>query len=437
MSKRWHHRVGLALVIATPSVVLRTTGLELGPLPTAVLFGCAVVASAFLLSWAAEAAQADISASLATALLALIAVLPEYAVDLYFSWAAGHHPEMAQFAAANMTGSNRLLIGFGWPLVILLAAMWARGHGRPTGAAVRIDRRSRVELVGLAMAGVFAFTVPLSHRITLLDSSVLLVLYAGYIWRVSKEERREPDLIGVAEQIAALPRATRRAVVVGMFVTAAALILAAAEPFASALVASGKRLGLDEFLLVQWLAPLASEAPELLVAAFLARRGSAGAALGILLSSKLNQWMLLVGSLPIAHALGGGGHGLPLDARQIEEFYLTATQTILGLAILIDMRFSVGEALTLLGLFLVQFVFPGREARLVLSGVYLMVAIALLVRNRRFIPPLWRALMPSTPAPSHAMSVTSTGGPPAAGTGLGGRSTAGGGGTPVGTHPLQ
>jgi cation:H+ antiporter len=404
MSKRWPSRIALALAAALPSVIVRLAGLELGPYPTALLFGCAIVGAAFLLSWAGEAAQADISASLATALLALIAVLPEYAVDLYFSWASGHHPEMAQFAAANMTGSNRLLIGVGWPLVILLGAQWRRRQDRRFEAAVKVDRRSRVELVGLAMAGLFAFVIPLTHQISLVDSAILLVLYAGYIWRVSKVERREPDLIGVAEQIAALPRAWRRAVVLGMFIASAALILAAAEPFANSLVASGKRLGLDEFLLIQWLAPLASEALELLVAAFLARRGSGAAALGILLSSKVNQWMLLVGSLPIAHALGGGGFGLPLDARQVEEFYLTATQTLLGLAILIDMRFSVTEALMLLVLFLVQFVFPGRDARLVMSGLYFLLAVVLLVRNRRFIPPLWRALLPSNPHPPRGSS---------------------------------
>ena len=63
---------------------------------------------------------------------------------------------------------------------------------------------------------------------------------------------------------------------------------AAAEPFAEGLVESGRTLGIDEFLLVQWLAPLASEAPEFLLASLLAVRGKAAAAMGLLLSSKLN-----------------------------------------------------------------------------------------------------------------------------------------------------
>jgi hypothetical protein len=103
--------------VALPAVALRIVGAELRPEVAVLVFGAGVVTSAFLLAWAAEAAQVDISGSLAIALLALVAVLPEYAVDLYFSFTAGHRPEFAQYAAANMTGSNRLLMGVGWPLV--------------------------------------------------------------------------------------------------------------------------------------------------------------------------------------------------------------------------------------------------------------------------------------------------------------------------------
>ena len=47
--------------------------------------------------------------------LALIAVLPEYAVDFAFAAKAGQDPEKyAPLALANMTGGNRLLIGVGW-----------------------------------------------------------------------------------------------------------------------------------------------------------------------------------------------------------------------------------------------------------------------------------------------------------------------------------
>ena len=84
-----------------------------------------VVAASFVLAWAAEAAQVDISSGLAVALLAVIAVLPEYAVDLYFAYRAGERPEYVQYAAANMTGSNRLLLGLGWSVVVLISLFLA------------------------------------------------------------------------------------------------------------------------------------------------------------------------------------------------------------------------------------------------------------------------------------------------------------------------
>ena len=79
----------------------------------AVCSGIAVLGASFLLLWACDAAQEDISQTLALAIVALIAVLPEYAVDMYITWQAGRHPAYAPLAIANMTGANRLIIGVG------------------------------------------------------------------------------------------------------------------------------------------------------------------------------------------------------------------------------------------------------------------------------------------------------------------------------------
>ena len=64
-----------------------------------------------------------------------------------------------------------------------------------------------------------------------------------------------------------MSRRARRISVLSMFAVAGVVILLVAEHFAESLVETGTELGIDEFLLVQWLAPLASEAPELLVRA--------------------------------------------------------------------------------------------------------------------------------------------------------------------------
>jgi hypothetical protein len=164
-------RLGLTASIAIPAIVLRLTGTEPSPGLTVLIFGAGVVASAVLLSWAAEAAQVDISGSLAIAILALIAVLPEYAVDLYFSFTAGSDPSYTQFAAANMTGSNRLLIGIGWPLVAFVA-FWAMRRRRLQGRATPLPRgplivnEARVRQVGADAASIdnAAMTRPLTRQ---------------------------------------------------------------------------------------------------------------------------------------------------------------------------------------------------------------------------------------------------------------------------------
>ena len=386
-------KIAIILAITLPAVVLRLTGVHLPPLLAILIFGGGVVASAFLLVWAAEAARHDISGSLATAILAVIAVLPEYAVDLYFAWSAGHIPQNAHYAAANMTGSNRLLLGLGWPFVAVLFTWgaWRRGE---RVAGIELSGSRRTELAFLGVASLYSLVVPFTRRLALYDSLVLLTLFGLYLWRAAQGERSEPDLIGAAKTVGDLGRVKRRAAVVSMFLAASAVVVLASEPFAQALVSGGKELGIDEFLLVQWLAPLASESPELLVAAVLALRGHQDASLGTLLSSKVNQWTLLVGSLPVAFVIGGGAAGgIVLDARQTEEFILTAAQTLLGLAVLIDLRFQVWEAVALFLLFAVQFPFPQPAVRLALAAGYGVIALVILARRRGEIAPTARAFL--------------------------------------------
>ncbi|WP_410665002.1 sodium:proton exchanger [Amycolatopsis sp. lyj-84] len=391
--------IGLCAVLTAPALVLRFSGAEPGAVAGLLLFGLAVVAASFLLAWAAEAAQVDISGGLAIAVLAVIAVLPEYAIDLYFAYTAGSNPEYVAYAAANMTGSNRLLLGLGWSTVVLIALAVAKKRGGATVRELVLDSPYRIELGFLAIASIVAFVIPGTGQISLVLGFALLGFFVFYLWKVSRAAPGEPELAGPAATLGGLAKRPRRILVTALFVFAAVVILASAEPFAHNLISVGTELGIDRFLLVQWLAPLASEAPEFIVAILFALRGKGDAAIGTLISSKVNQWTLLVGSLPIAYVLGGGGTALRLDARQIEEFLLTATQTLLGVAALLALRFPRWAAWTLLGLFAVQFALPGQTARYLLCGVYAVIALAALIRNRRH-------LLPTLAAPFRRMPIS-------------------------------
>lgn len=383
-----------ALITATfvvPAVVIRILGLHPDPLVALLIFGAAVVSASFLLAWAAEAAQIDVAGGLATAVLALIAVLPEYAVDLYYAYVSGHKADYTQYAAANMTGSNRLLMGLGWPVVVLVSIVVARRGGAGKVTRLELEPTNRVELGFLVIAGVVAFAIPVGGAIHLGLGVALLAWFGFYLYKLSHGDVEEPDLIGTAAAIGDLPDRGRRATVIGLFLASGAVILLCAKPFADNLVGAGTELGIDRFLLVQWLAPLASEAPEFIVATIFAARGKGTAAIATLISSKVNQWTLLIGSLPVAHLVGGGGPSLVLDSRQVEEVLLTATQTLMGVALIMGLRFHRATAWALLGLFVVQFPIASTHGRFVLCGVYAAVALAGLVVNRRHVVATIRA----------------------------------------------
>src|SRR4029078_850767 len=122
--------LGIATAFIIPALLLRFSGIQATPVLSLVIYGVAVIGASFLLAWAAEAAQIDVSGGLAIAVLALIAVLPEYAPDLYYAFTAGHTPAYVQYAAANMTGSNRLLMGIGWAGGGVVAGRGARKSSR-------------------------------------------------------------------------------------------------------------------------------------------------------------------------------------------------------------------------------------------------------------------------------------------------------------------
>ncbi len=392
----------IALLMTLPGIGLRFAHPDISPLIVALCSGMAILGASFLLTWACEVAQLDIPQAVAVAVVAFIAVLPEYAVDMYFTWMAGQHPESAysHYAIANMTGANRLLIGVGWSCIVLIFA--GRFH---TGVSLPDDKRTDVLFLG--MATLYALIIPLKGSLTVIDGCALLALYIWYICIIARRPVEEEEPEGPAALLAQLAKRVRLRSVIVIFLFAALVILCNAEPFSESLVASGKLLGVNEFLLVQWLAPIASEAPEFIVAIMFAARGNAALALGSLLSSKLNQWTLLVGMIPGVYAASSGALFPPinLDSHQFQEILLTAGQSLFAVALLTDLHLHVREAFWLLLLFCAQLLSPLYDAQLeALLGLphdplrlhdffaktYLALAVVLLLKNWRAVAALRR-----------------------------------------------
>jgi cation:H+ antiporter len=396
-AKSWLLVVALG-ALSAPAIIIRAldefagTVVVEGNVERVLIFGGAIVAAAFLLTWASETAEKDVSQGLALAAIALIAVLPEYAVDLYFAWTAPTTPDHAHFATANMTGANRLLVGLGWPTVFFL--FWMRSKKKVLKVG---GHDTSLGLIFLAAATLYSFVIPIKGNLSLIDTGVLVSLFAAYVYLVSRAPAEEPELVGPAQTIGALSDLPRRIVVIAMFAYSATAIFASAEPFANGLVDMGEQLGIDQFLLVQWLAPLASEAPEFVVAAILALRGRALAAMAMLISSKVNQWTLLIGTLPAAYSISGMSlDPLPMDSRQVEEVFLTAAQSAFAIAIFASMSISFREAALLLGLFSTQLLSPlvfsedvDIAVRYGYGATYLLLASAAFFQDRGTIPVLF------------------------------------------------
>ena len=314
---------------------------------------------------------------MAIGLLALVAVLPEYAVDMYFAWTAGKDPSYISYAAANMTGGNRLIIGIAWP-AILLAIWWKRRE-----TSVRLTSSNGLEILALLAATFYSFIIPLKGTLSLMDFFVLGGIFLCYAVLSSKNPVEEPELDGPALLIACRPKLTRRLLVVGLFALAALAIYSAAEPFAEGLIQTGRRFGIEEFLLVQWLAPLASEAPEFIVAVVFALKGKPGVGMRALISSKINQWTLLVGMLPAVYCVSAGNTGaMHLDPRQIEEIFLTSAQSLLAMVMLLNLNFTALSGLLLFSMFITQIFFPGTAVRYGFAAAYLALAAGMLLAGK-------------------------------------------------------
>ena len=335
-----------------------------------------VLGSAIIIAWAAEAAQFLISQGLALAVLAWLQTLPEFAVEAVIAWQAGQtvrygiDPALIQHATslmtANFTGSLRLLVGLGWPMIYGTAAYFTRKQGGRL-KEIRLEEEHAVEVIFLLVSIAYFFIVWLKGTLGLLDTLFLTLIYVIYLFFLKKippqSEEKLEDVGRVPKFILRQRVALRNSLIIGMFFAGGALLYFSAHPFLESLKALALSLGISTFVFVQWVAPFLSEFPEKVSAFNWARRiTSAPLALMNMVSSNINQWTLLVAMLPIIYAISLGHTQIIIfDRHQELEILLTIAQSLLGALLLSNMRFSWWEASLLFTFWSIQFVTSGFE----------------------------------------------------------------------------
>ena len=385
----WQGRLAMLAALTLPGVLARVGGVHLPPILAMLAFGGAVAAAAFMLAAAAEVAEIDVPAGIAVAGVAFVAVLPEYAIELYFAY-SGH----VEYVAASLTGSTRLLLSFAVGMPAVASLVLAARRLPPVGT-VALSPRRRLDLAVIATASLYAPVIVIRGHLAWPDSLVLIGLYGLYLRRTGTGPPEPPHLVGIAAKLGALPTGERRRWVAGLMLYAAATVLVTAEPFANATLLTGQSVGVSPYMLVQWLVPLATEMPELVIALVLILHARAGQAVAVLLSSAVSQWTLALGSLPLAYVAGAGQGPLPLLGRERIELLLTTGQGLLAVAVLVTLRQETRDAVLMLALFAVQAAIPSVAIRAALTVGYIVLAVDIAASRRSAIPALGRALRAS------------------------------------------
>lgn len=344
-----------------------------------------VLFSAFVISWAAEVAQFFMSQGLALAILAWLQTLPEFAVEADIAWRQDI-PNMT----ANFTGSLRLLVGLGWPMIFFVASF---AHRRRTGRwlkEIELHPEHSVEVVGLLVPILYFFLVWWKGTLTVGDGVVLTLIYLVYLYVLNKmpahDHEQAEELDFVPRTVMALRPGWRGSAIAGMFLGGGLILYYVTHPFVDSLKALAVTVGISEFVFIQWVAPFLSEFPEK-VSAFkwASTVKNAPMALMNMVSSNINQWTVLAAMIPSVYSLSHGHLAeVPFDGMHRQEILLTILQSLLGMVLLLNMRYSAREAFLIFVLWAVQFAIPNlREEMIFVYAAFIAVGLLEFLVGRR------------------------------------------------------
>lgn len=325
-----------------------------------------VLSGSLLIAWATEVLSFFLSRGMAFAVLALLQVLPEFAVEAVITLEAAADPTNLQYVTANFTGANRLIVGLFLPMVFFMAAYRARRLGSKLNA-VRMPVESSIEIVALIVATLYSFTFVVRGSVGFGDAVILVGIYVTYLFLTYK---LPPSDSGDHEELPLVPRKIRtfanrnqKLTILAFFALGGWLLYISVHPFFVNTLALGAAIGISSYFLLQWMAPFLSEFPEFITIVYWGKTGRAQLGLTNAISSKVNQWTLLIAMIPIVYGFGTWKAGrfsasLIFDETQQLEILLTAVQGLFAAAAFMNLRFHRWEAITLVVLWGIQLFDP-------------------------------------------------------------------------------
>jgi cation:H+ antiporter len=238
---------------------------------------------------------------------------------------------------------------------------------RKTGQWLReivLDEDHAIEVIGLFVPILYFFWVWWKATLTVGDAVVLTLMYLTYLWILNKmppqghEEADELDY--VPRRVMGLRPGLRGAAIVGLFVGGGVILYYSAHPFVDSLKAMALAVGISEFVFIQWVAPFLSEFPEKVSAFKWANTiRQAPMALMNMVSSNINQWTMLAAMIPVVYSFSRGEvSAIPFDDMHRHEIMITILQSLLGMVLLLNMKYTALEAGVIFVLWAAQFAVP-------------------------------------------------------------------------------
>jgi cation:H+ antiporter len=257
-------------------------------------------------------------------------------------------------------------------------------------AGVSFERTLRVDTTYVAIAVAFTLSLPFRRTVTLIDAVILVAIFVAYLLRIHHAPRRDPVLVGTAGRIASLSKRIRWFVIILLLLVFSFAVYFLGRLFGHRLLLTAQQLHLPAYGLAEWAAPFATVTPELLIVAVYAWRLNATEAIQTLLQ-RMMQIFLFLGVLPpLFSVLFGTMHGPPVTPLERRGILLAMAETLLVIAVFVDLTLGVREANAILGLFLAQFVLAmlvpaaslGMDV-LTLGAIYLVLSVWLLARHHK------------------------------------------------------
>lgn len=316
-----------------------------------------ILLCAFAIGWAAEAAQTFIPRALALSLLAWLQTLPEFAVEASIAW-----NQQRDLMIANLTGSLRLLMGLGWPLIFFVHLFFQGIRKKKWIGEIKLDGEDFLSVWFLFLSILYFVVILFKGSLTCWDSVVLTAIYVVYLYLSTKlpahDVEEEDDLPWVSKKLIDLGPQGRVFGVIALFIAGGVGLYVSVHPFIDTLQKWSLSLGISTFVFVQWVAPFLSEFPEKVTAFNWARqKGKAQMGVMNMVNSNINQWTMLAAMIPLVFNLSlGRFEGVVFDDMHWHELALTIAQSFLGGILLLDLKFSFLDALVIFVLWLAQFI---------------------------------------------------------------------------------